>query len=159
MEMESEGLLREEDFVIQHRRRRNLLPLWIKIFTWIFMIMGVIAPFGLIFGAFDEGFDLSLYGLATNKPISLLGVFLIVLITFKGITAFSLWLEKDIATDLAKIDSYIGIILCLVVMLVLPFFDDSDSFLLNFRIELVALYFFMKKITKIEYAWANSKKS
>lgn len=157
MEQETEGLLNESEFKVKFTRRRNLLPLWIKIFTWLFMLMGIAIPMALIFGALGEKFDLSIYGLATNEPISLLGFLTLSLITFKSITAFSLWFEKDFATDLAKIDTYIGIVICLFMMLVYPIFDNHDGFSLEFRIEVIFLYFFLKKVNLIEYNWAKIK--
>lgn len=35
---------------ISSKRRRALLPVWIKIFIWIFMITALIIPIGLFFG-------------------------------------------------------------------------------------------------------------
>lgn len=157
MELENQDLLNESEFKIDNYRRRELLPLWIKIFTWLFMLMGIAVPFALVFGALGETFDLSIYGLDTNQPFSLLGILVLSLISFKAITALSLWLEKDFATDLAKIDSYIGFVICLLMMLVYPFFDNHDGFSLQIRIEIILIYFFFKKIDQIEYKWAKVK--
>lgn len=157
MEKETEGLLNENDFIKTFKRRRELLPVWIKFFTWVFMIFGIIAPIAIIMGLMGNKFDLSLYGIETNMPLSLYGILISSLFLFKGFTAFNLWMEKDVATDLAKIDSYIGIVICLLMTLVYPFFDDHNGFSLNIRFEIILLYFFLKKINNIEYAWANSK--
>jgi len=157
MERENKDLLNEADFKNEYPRRRKLIPLWIKIFTWFFMIFGISVPFAIGFGAFGESFDLSLYGLDTNKPLSLLGIFVLCLISFKAITALSLWLEKDYATDLAKIDSYIGFVICLLLMFIYPFFDEHEGFSLHLRIEIFFIYFFYKKINQIEYNWAKIK--
>ena len=43
-------------------RRRKLLPWWIKIFLWLFLITGAISPIGLIFGVLGNNFQLALYG-------------------------------------------------------------------------------------------------
>ncbi|WP_313807798.1 hypothetical protein [Flavobacterium sp.] len=157
MELENQDLLNETEFKTEYPRRRALLPLWIKIFTWFFMIFGISVPFAIGFGAFGEAFDLSLYGIDTNQPLSLLGVFVLSLISFKAITAISLWFEKDYATDLAKIDSYIGFVLCLLMMVVYPFFDEHEGFSFHLRIEIFFIYFFFKKIDQIEYNWAKIK--
>lgn len=157
MEKETEGLLNESEFNITPKRRRTLLPVWIKFFTWMFMFFGIIAPIALIAGLLGNKLDLSLYGLETKYPTSLLGILITSLFLFKGITAFSLWLEKDMATDLAKIDSYIGIVICLFMMLIYPFFDTEEGFTINFRFEILLLYYFLKKINNIEYNWAKIK--
>ncbi|ESU26690.1 hypothetical protein FLJC2902T_26650 [Flavobacterium limnosediminis JC2902] len=159
MEKETEGLLNENEFINTTKRRRQLLPGWIKFFTWVFMLFGVLAPISIIVGLTGNTFDLSLYGLETNYPLSLMGILISSLFLFKGFTAFSLWMEKDSATDLAKIDSYIGLVICVLVMIVYPFFDNHEGFSLNFRFEILLLYFFLKKINNIEYTWAKLKVS
>ncbi|MGX7666139.1 hypothetical protein [Flavobacterium pedocola] len=155
--MENEGLLDEAEFAVNYPRRRSLLPLWIKIFTWIFMIMGAAVPFALVYGAIDGTFDLALYGLETNQPFSLMGMFVLSLISLKAVTAISLWFEKDFAIDLAKIDSYIGLVISLLMMLVYPFFDEHEGFSLEIRFEIIFLYFFFRKITQIEPNWKKTR--
>src|SRR5688572_26392220 len=75
-------------------RRRKLLPWWIKVFIWIFMIFGVIAIPAIIIGLMGFSFDISLYGLSTQNPISIVGLSLIVVFLFKGFTSYALWTEK-----------------------------------------------------------------
>jgi len=47
-------------------RRRNLLPLWMKVFVWIFMVMGAIAPICLLASLSGGSVQLALYGLETT---------------------------------------------------------------------------------------------
>ena len=60
--------------------RRKLLPWWIKIFCWIFMIMGVGAIGALIASPFIPSFQLSIYGFETSTPLSGIGLFIIAIL-------------------------------------------------------------------------------
>lgn len=141
------------DLSIDTIRRRNLLPLWIKIFCWFFMLFGVMAIVCLVLGIFGIKPDLAFYGIETNEVFSLNGLIVISVGILKGITAFSLWFEKDYAIKIAKIDTYIGILLCGISMLVLPFF--ADGFKINIRLELALLIPFLMKMNKIQAKWEN----
>ena len=130
-------------------RRRFLLPTWIKVFVWIFMIMGSIVPFGILAGIFGGNFQIALYGLTSYSPLSPLGLFLSFLFLLKGITAFSLWTEQNWAIDLAIVDAIIGIVVCVIVMVVLPFQNIRSGFSFNFRLELVLLIPYLIKLQRI----------
>lgn len=68
--------------------RRALLPSWIKVFCWLFMIMGVAGLGTFIFGIFGTTAELTLYGFETYEPLSLLGILIIALMSFKAFTAY-----------------------------------------------------------------------
>lgn len=137
-------------------RRRKLLPWWIKIFIWIFIIFGAVAPFGLIFGLIGFKFQVSLYGLETFEPTSFIGLGLIGIFFLKGITAFGLWTEKDWAIKIGQIDAIIGIIICVFVMFVLHFIDNNYGFIFPLRIELILLIPFLIKLRKIDNEWIKA---
>jgi hypothetical protein len=134
-------------------RRRNLLPTWIKVFLWIFIVLGGFAFVGLILGLFGVNYELSLYGLETNTPFSPIGICLIVLFFYKFFVAFNLWKETDDAILYAKVDAYIGIALCLFIMFVYPFFNYNGKFVLSLRLELAALIPYLIKLNRITADW------
>jgi len=148
-ENDNQNLLNNNEF--SNIRRRDLLPIWIKIFCWFFMFFGILAILCLILGLFGIKPELAFYGFETNEAFSLIGILIITIGIIKGITAYSLWFEKDYAIKLAKIDSYIGIVLCGISMLVLPFF--ADEFNIKLRLELALLIPFLMKMNKIEIEW------
>ena len=137
-------------------RRRSLLPLWIKIFIWLFVISGFITPFGLILGLVGFQFPLSLYGLSTYEPLSLVGLFISALFFLKGITAISLWSEKDWAINLALIDSLIGVFICFFMMIIYPFFNLDKGLFISFRLEILFLAPFIIKLEAIKRDWKKS---
>ena len=138
-------------------RRRKLLPIWIKIFLWIFMAFGVLTPIGLIYGILGINFDLSLYGLETTKALSITGMFIMSLFVFKALISFGLWTEKDWVINLAIIDAILGIIVCTFVMLVLPFFLENNGLHFSIRLELIALIPYLIKMRQIKANWIERK--
>ncbi len=136
-------------------RRRNLLPVWIKIFLWIFVLFGFLGPVGLAFGLLGKDFDLSLYGIETIKPLSVIGVTLISLFALKGLVSFGLWTEKSWAVTLAITDAALGIILCMSVM-ILPLVVENTGLDFTVRLELIALIPYLNKMINIKEDWKNS---
>lgn len=149
--MEQPNELHLETLIIEIKKRRALLPAWIKVFTWIFMIMGAFVPIVLFIGLFISNVQISLYGLETNNPFSSLGFFLVFLFMLKGFTALSLWTEKDWAIKLAIADAVLGIVICCGVMFIMPVLNQDTAF--NFRLELVLLIPYLLKLQKIKLAW------
>lgn len=140
-----------EEFEKRKKRRRKLLPWWIKVFCWIFMLFGSLSFVCLILGFTDIKPALAFYGFETNEPFSLKGLIVIAVGVLKGITAFALWFEKDFAIKIGKIDAIIGIVLCGISMFVLPFLQDI--FNITIRLELALLIPYLIKLNKIQKEW------
>ena len=117
MQENQTDLLTNELLQINIIPRKKLLPLWIKIFTWIFLIFGAFVPIIFILGIIDYSAQLSLYGFETNKPFSLIGIIITLLFIIKRITAFGLLKEKYWAIKLGIVDAIIGITICTFTML------------------------------------------
>lgn len=150
-----ESKLAESEFeeFTEVERRRKLLPWWIKFFCWFFMLFGVLAFICLILGFTSIKPALSFYGFETNEPFSLIGLLIIFTGTFKGFTAYLLWFEKNKAIIFGKIDAIIGIVLCIISMVVLPFLQED--FNLTLRLELVLLIPFYLKLKRIQNEWSS----
>ncbi|MFI1773300.1 hypothetical protein [Thalassobellus citreus] len=117
------------------------------------MLFGLLAFVCLILGFANIRANLSFYGFETNEQFSLIGLMIIAIGIFKGFTAFSLWLEKDYAIKMGKIDAIIGIVICTISMLVLPFFQEG--FNISIRLELALLIPFLIKLNKIQNVWES----
>lgn len=133
--------------------RRQLLPWWIKVFCWIFMILSVFAVGSLITNLFVENVNLSIYGFSTNNAYSGTGIFIIAVMILKGFAAYSLWFEKPNAIIIAKIDAVVGIAICIASLFILPFSTADGHF--SLRLEILLLIPYFMKINKIEYEWDN----
>jgi hypothetical protein len=140
-----------DQFEKKEVNRRALLPGWIKVFCWLFMIMGVTGIAAFLAGIFGFTASLSFYGFETNEPISLLGSFIIAIIVYKGFTAYSLWFEKDNAILLGKIDAIAGIVICFFSMVATPIFVENTG--VTIRLELLLLLTYYYKLEQIKKAW------
>ena len=65
--------------------RKKLLPLWIKIFTWGFLIISAFVPIILILGVMGYNVQLALYGLETNEAFSSIGIIITAIYIIKGV--------------------------------------------------------------------------
>lgn len=137
------------------KTRKELLPWWIKVFSWIFIVFGTIAPVGFVLGLLGYNFSLTIYGLITNDPLSVLGIFIILVFAFKGITAFCFLFQKDLAIIFGTIDAIAGIIICCIVM-IYPFINPNGFIRLNFRLELLLLVPYLIRLGKIKGDWAKA---
>lgn len=146
--METEQIL-DTHLQEPQKRRRALLPLWIKVFTWIFLVFGAVVPIALVLGILGINFNLSLFGLETTQVFSIIGIIIVLLFAIKGITAWGLWTEKDWAITIGQTDAIISIIICVVG----TFIDTSGGFKLTVRLELIPLIPYLIKLNKIKKLW------
>ena len=135
--------------------RRSLLPLWIKIFIWLFLIFGALLPIGFVYTILDLPFNLSLYGYETNDPRSLASYFILALFLYKFIVALSLWRSKVYAIILAEIDAISGILICCTYM-ILGLMGDNDEIKFHFNLELFVLIPYLIKMRRVRKAWKNA---
>ena len=143
-------LLTERD---QHViRRKQLLPTWIKVFTWIFLVIAVFAPIALILGMLGYETQLAIYGLETNEALSTIGVAVISLMLIKGITSIGFLKETDWAIKLGIIDAIFGIAICISIMI---YSLGNAEVHFSFRLELLLLLPYLFKLAKIKSEWEN----
>lgn len=147
-------LLADNVLEFSPKRRKQLLPWWIKVFMWIFLVIGAFVPVAVIIGILGYNFQVSLYGLETNDPLSIIGILLVSVFLFKGITSYSLLREWDYAITLAIIDAILGIIICTALMLY-PVIFTEDKVTFVFRLELLFLIPYLIKMLKIKPEWEN----
>ncbi|MFT3919295.1 hypothetical protein [Cloacibacterium sp.] len=114
--MEEVSQFEEFDYVNTKNQRRKLLPIWIKVFIWIFFIFGGIGILLLLFAPFSDNIDLSIYGISTTNPKSIAGISIILLFILKGMVSYGLWFEKKWGINIAQIDAVLGIIICTATM-------------------------------------------
>lgn len=153
MKQEEAGIL--EDVLVPYSiRRHKLLPVWIKVFTWLFMIAGAMTPLVYVIGFTGALVSLSLFGLQTTEAYSVNGMIITVLFLLKGVAAFGLWLEQDWAIKVAKVDAVLGIVACTTIKCLLPFINPVYSF--TIPLELVLLIPYLIKLNRIQPFWEES---
>lgn len=117
------------------------------------MVFGLIVPIALTLGVMGMHVNLSLYGLETTSVMSIPGLLIVSIFAIKGAVSLGLWTEKDWAISLAIIDAIIGIAVCVIVMLILPFLSDNSGFNFSLRFELIVLIPYLIKMKKIKIDW------
>ena len=116
--------------------RKKMLPWWMKFFCYVFLLLGAFSVAGLFFSMFffslggmrSGGTEVSLYGLRAINELSIMAIVIVSLYVFKAFVAYSLLAQKDWAVKAGMIDGGLGILLCFVTMLVLPFFGFDFRF-------------------------------
>jgi hypothetical protein len=134
------------------KRRKSLLPGWIKVFMWIFLVIGAIVPLAFLAGLFGGHFETSIYGLESTDPLSTTTISVLIIFLLKGITAFGLLKEKSWAIKLAITDAILGILICSFIMV---YATEAGDKVHSFRLELVALVPYLIKMLKIRTEWEN----
>ena len=141
--------------------RKKMVSWWMKFFCWVFLVLAVLAPVCLLVPSlgFRIGDDISiggsrvaLYGLNAANNADGLTQFIVVLFILKGIVSYGLLSEKDWAMKLGMIDGAIGVIICFITMLVLPFFD----FGFRFSWELLFLFPYQARLWRFRVLWEEN---
>ena len=145
-------LLNETVLQLSHRKRKELLPWWIKIFMWIFLVFGAFVPIVIVSRIFGFHALLAIYSLQTNEPFSIAGFVVISIFAIKGVTSFGLLTEKDWAIKLGIGDALLGIFICIFSM-VYPLIDSAGTS--SFKIEILFLIPYLIKLLKIKSEWEN----
>ncbi|WP_157760620.1 hypothetical protein [Chitinophaga caeni] len=113
--MQESNTIFGDDFEEKIVNKRKLLPIWIKIFCWFFLLGGlceVIIFLGILLGVTPV---LAFYGLESQEAFSPTSLLLQSILIIKAIVAFGLLKYKKWAVDLAVLDAIIGIVICLTV--------------------------------------------
>jgi len=130
------------------KRRKDLIPLWIKIFGWFFIVLGALATLGycasLMFG-FEASYEIFGFSYSGNA-YSLMPAFLVLAISVNGASAFGLLFHKDWGLNACLVMGYIGLFLTLASMLLsLPG--------IHIRLEPLIQIPYLIKLHKIKSQW------
>lgn len=130
--------------------RKDLIPLWIKVFGWLFIVFGalvtVVAGYSAITGEIGE---FSIYGIEVSGSIyNPIVLFVVLLIIAHGICAYGLLFEKSWGVISCMLLAYLSIAICIVTMFV------GDEF--NIRLELAFLVPYVIKLHKIKEQWKTA---
>jgi hypothetical protein len=133
-------------------KRSKLLPWWIKVFMWIFLVFGLLVPVVLLMSVLGFNPQLAIYGLEANNAFTLTGLLLVSVFALKGAVSFGMIKEKDWAVRLGIIDAIVGISICVFTAYVYPFIVEGAPFAL-FKFELILLIPYLLKLNKIKDDW------
>ncbi len=146
-----DDLLNDVFHTTEVKSRRKLLPLFMKIFSWIFAVYGCFIPVAIVAGLMMHNFRMSIYGLEANTIYSVTGAIIAIIFLLKFFVAVGLLRRQDWAVKLGIADAVLGIAVCMAVMLYLIVTVHSFSF----KLELAALIPYLVSLLKIRDEWAN----
>jgi hypothetical protein len=138
------------------RRRKDMLPGWIKAFCWIFMVATFLVPPMLLLDGMQGGTSLSIYGLRATHAFSVGGAVIVMLFILKGATGLGLITEKDWAVKLGLADALIGIVLCIVTMFTGDFitsYSTPTESGFHMRVEIFLIIPYLYKLWRIKDEW------
>ncbi len=136
------------------RRGRDLLPLWIKVFMWMFFAFGgFVFLFFLIGIAGNQKIDISIYGFQAYRSFSITGVIVLFTYALKFLLSYSMWKEKSWMIEIAYLDAVLAFILCVLGMAGISNFDGDLQLNNNLRLELLIYFPFVYRIFRIKADW------
>lgn len=150
----SNSTILDQDIVVNSISRRKIQPWWMKTFSWIFMIFGVLIPVEFVAAfAFNFNGKLALYGIETMEPLSVVGLILCALFLLKAAVGYGLWFEKGWAIMLGLIDLAIGFVACVCVMFIFPMTGFLGAENMTFRLEILFVGLFLWGLLKVRRRW------
>ncbi len=139
--------------------KRDLFPRWLLVLIFLFLVFGAIVPVWIIMGFFKSKFHITLLGISTHNPLSLICITSFLFYLSKAVTAYALWTEKDWAIKIAKVDAVFSILLCCFEIghsFMVPAYNGSQ--LINSAISLLISILYLIKMSRIQLAWENFDK-
>lgn len=131
--------------------RKALIPLWIKLFGWLFIVMGAGVPF-LYVGSLLFGFTASygMFGLEyTGSAMAWMPLLIAILIFINGLCAYGLLFGKDWGLTACISFGFIGLALTLGTML----FDAYVHARWMIRLEPIVQIPYLIKIQRLKSLW------
>lgn len=131
--------------------RKALIPLWIKLFGWLFIVMGAGVPF-LYVGSLLFGFTASygMFGLEyTGNAMAWMPLLIAILIFINGLCAYGLLFGKDWGLTACISFGFIGLALTLGTML----FDAYVHARWMIRLEPILQIPYLIKIQRLKSLW------
>ena len=130
--------------------RRSLVPVWIKIFGWVFIAMAVLSIPLMLWGAIaGENVRFELFGFTYEGPALHPYAFaMVTLYLFMGMTAYGLIFRRDWGVTGCLANGYIGVALCIISMIL--------SGGTNIRVEPIIQLFYIRRLHKIRREWETA---
>lgn len=138
-------------------RRIKMLPWWIKLFCWIFLLLAAAVPVGFAFNLLTgDGVRMSVYGITTFEPFSIAGLLVTAIFASKGVVAYGLLREHDWAVRAGLIEALASLALCIITMFTGDFiqsFQTGDYQGFNMRLEIAFIIPYLLKLRNIKDEW------
>jgi hypothetical protein len=134
--------------------RKRLVPLWIKIFGWIFMVMGAVIPvLGIVAVALGQPASYEIFGLRYHgSPLHPMALAICAIILSLAVSAYGLLFGKSWGLNACLATGYGGVVICLGTM---AYSISQGSFTL--RLELLVHALYLIRLHKIKPLWPSAR--
>ena len=132
-------------------KRQQLLPLWIKIFGWLFILLGALVPVLLVASMFVTiKASFNIFGVQIEDDAQA-GVAMVVALMFiaNAVCAYGLLFGKDWGLSACLIAGYVGVAMAIATIIGQAFSEGT----VRLRLELIIQIFFLIKLHKIKPFW------
>lgn len=137
-----------EESAIKPKIRKDLIPLWIKIFGWLFLVFGAAAPVLYLISAilnFEATYEI--FGLSyTGSAYTAMPMLISLIILVNGLCAYGLLFQKNWGLMSCLVMGYIGFFITLISMFI--YLPD-----LTIRLEPLLQVPYLVKLHKIKPQW------
>jgi hypothetical protein len=133
--------------------RKQMIPMWIKVFGWLFIVFGgLVAIIGLFSAITGTEGSYSLYGIEHEGPVySPISLLIVALFVAHAVCAFGLLFAQPWGPKSCLFLGYISVAICLYTMLM------GEG--VEIRLELIVLIPYLIKLHKIKATWFGESDS
>jgi hypothetical protein len=137
------------------KNRKKLIPLWIKIFGWIFIVMGIAVPFLFMVAPFvSQPATYEIFGLShQGSPFDPMALLIAAIIFSLAISAYGLLFGKPWGLNACLITGYGGVLICLGTMA----YSLIAIGTLTIRLELIAQIPYLLKLHTVKPLWLSNQ--
>jgi hypothetical protein len=128
--------------------RKALLPRWVKVFSWIFLVVGCFVPLVVIGNIMGMATSLALFGLESNTAFLIDGAIVCLIFAYSGIVAYGLLWGKDWAPSAALILGILELLVC-VYSTIINLLQAN----VTIRFELILIFPFLFAMDTLRKKW------
>lgn len=131
--------------------RKTLIPKWIKVFGWIFLVMGCMIPLiPIISPLLNQPASYEIFGLKyQGSPFAPMAILISTIVLSLSVSAYGLLFGKNWGVNACLITGYLGMAICIFTMV----YYGVTEHLIEFRLELLLQIPYVRKLHKIRTDW------
>lgn len=135
--------------------RKKLIPMWIKVFGWIFILMGIAVPILPIAAPIlGQPATYEIFGLRyVGSPFHPMALLISAIVLSLSVSAYGLLFGKPWGLKACLATGYGGLIICLATMA----YSVVALSVLTIRLELIAQIPYLLKLHKVRPLWLGNK--
>ena len=134
------------------------MPKWLKYFSILFAIIGLVIPIIIILNLLDFKPEIAIYGLGSNSIFDAMGIIILLVFIIKAIVSYGILRKEIWAFKLALFDGILGIVICISKFGLIDILSDRSNINFEFRLELLILIPYLIYIARNKLNWENQSK-